>query len=115
MILFGMKESILMICIFGFLFFAMLPFANGSFDYLLRTNIPPALQGRAWGLIGLFTQIGYVAAYGISGLLADGVADLLQISVGRGSALVIIAAGVLMMLATTALYFMKNVRKLENR
>ena len=114
MILFGMKESILMICIFGFLFFAMLPFANGSFDYLLRTNIPPALQGRAWGLIGLFTQIGYVAAYGISGLLADGVADLLQISVGRGSALVIIAAGVLMMLATTALYFMKNVRKLEN-
>ena len=114
MILFGLKESILMICVFGFLFFAMLPFANGSFDYLLRTNIPPALQGRAWGLIGLLTQIGYVAAYGISGLLADGAADALNISVGRGAAIVIIASGALMMLATTALYFMKNVRKLEN-
>ncbi|MGN1306492.1 MAG: MFS transporter [Faecousia sp.] len=114
MLLFGLKESILMICVFGFLFFAMLPFANGSFDYLLRTNIPPALQGRAWGLIGLFTQIGYVAAYGISGLLADGAADVLNISVGRGAAIVIIASGILMMLATTVLYFMKNVRKLEN-
>ncbi len=114
MILFGWKESILMICVFGFLFFAMLPFANGSFDYLLRTNIPPALQGRAWGLIGLLTQIGYVAAYGISGLMADGAADVLNISVGRGAAIVIIASGALMMLATTVLYFMKNVRKLEN-
>lgn len=114
MILFGLKESIWMICIFGFLFFAMLPFANGSFDFLLRINIPAALQGRAWGLIGLFTQIGYVAAYGISGLVADGAADVLNISVGRGAALVIIASGILMMLATTALYFMKNVRKLEN-
>ena len=113
MILLGIKESILMICGFGFLFFAMLPFANASFDFLLRINIPAALQGRAWGLIGLFTQIGYVAAYGISGLLADGAAEVLDISVGRGAALIIIASGILLMLVTTVLYFMKNVRKLE--
>ena len=113
MILLGIKESILMICGFGFLFFAMLPYANASFDFLLRINIPAVLQGRAWGLIGLFTQIGYVAAYGISGLLADGAAELLNISVGRGAALVIIASGILLMLVTTVLYFMKNVRKLE--
>lgn len=113
MILLGIKESILMICGFGFLFFAMLPYANASFDFLLRINIPAVLQGRAWGLIGLFTQIGYVAAYGISGLLADGTAELLDISVGRGAAIVIIASGILLMLVTTVLYFMKNVRKLE--
>ena len=41
-------ENIIPICIFGFLFFAMLPIANNCMDYLARTNIPDELQGRAW-------------------------------------------------------------------
>lgn len=113
MMLFGWKDNIAIICIFGFLFFAMLPFANGALDYLLRTNIPEELQGRAWGLIGFLTQIGYVAAYGISGMIADGIAKAMQISVGRGSGLVITASGVLLLSVTVGLYFMKSVRKLE--
>lgn len=115
MILFGMKENIFVMTVFGFLFFAMLPYANASFDYLLRVNIPAELQGRAWGFIGLFTQVGYVVAYGISGLLADGVAELFEISVGRGAALVIIVCGGAMLIASVAMYFMKNVRALEDR
>ena len=76
-----------MICASGFGFFAMLPFANNSLDYLVRTNIAEELQGRAWGLIGFLSQIGYVIAYSISGLLADGIGSRLAISVGRGAPL----------------------------
>lgn len=36
---FGIWENIFIICIFGFIFFAMLPFANSCLDYLVRTNI----------------------------------------------------------------------------
>lgn len=45
---FGLCENIYVICIFGFIFFAMLPFANSCPDYLVRTNIADELQGRAW-------------------------------------------------------------------
>ncbi|MGN0613135.1 MAG: MFS transporter [Porcipelethomonas sp.] len=114
MILFGWKENIILICIFGFLFFAMLPFANGALDYLIRTNISEELQGRAWGLIGLISQIGYVFAYGLSGMAADSTAKVMQSSVGRGAGLIISAAGVLLLILTVLLYFMKNVRKLES-
>ena len=110
---FGFWENIYVICLFGFLFFAMLPFANNCLDYLVRINIPDELQGRAWGLIGFLSQIGYVAAYGIAGAAADGMAAQLQISVGRGAAGIVIAAGVLLSLTALLLYPMKSVRTLE--
>ncbi len=72
---FGVRENIFCACGFGFLFFAMLPFANNCLDYLIRRNIPDALQGRAWGLIGFISQIGYVAAYGLAGAAADKAAE----------------------------------------
>ena len=59
---FGLFENLTLICSFGFLFFAALPFANNCLDYLARTNIPDELQGRAWGLIGFISQLGYVVA-----------------------------------------------------
>ena len=69
---FGIRENIVVICIFGFLFFSSLPFANAALDFLVRTNIADDFQGRAWGLIGVLSQLGYVAAYAVSGILADG-------------------------------------------
>ena len=76
MIGFGCRENIILICGFGFVFFFSLPFANSGLDYLIRTNIDAEKQGRAWGLIGFLTQIGYVAAYGTAGRLADGIAAI---------------------------------------
>ncbi|MGM9590694.1 MAG: MFS transporter, partial [Faecousia sp.] len=67
MVGFGLRENLVLICASGFGFFTMLPFANNSLDYLVRTNIAEELQGRAWGLIGFLSQIGYVVAYGLSG------------------------------------------------
>lgn len=113
MIGFGIWENIYPICLFGFLFFAMLPFANNCLDYLVRTNIPDKLQGRAWGVIGFLSQIGYVAAYGAAGAAADGIAAGLHIGVGRGAAVVVIISGVLLSGTAWILYPLKSVRALE--
>ncbi len=98
-------ENIVSICIFGALFFAMLPLANNAMDYLARTNIPDELQGRAWGFIGFLSQIGYVVAYAVSGLAADGLGSLSGKGVGRGAALMVLISGVL--LAVTALTLLR--------
>lgn len=113
MIGFGIWENIYPICLFGFLFFATLPFANSCLDYLVRTNIPDELQGRAWGVIGFLSQIGYVVAYGAAGTAADGIAAGLQIGVGRGAAAVILLAGVLLAVTALLLYPVRSVRALE--
>lgn len=113
MIIFGLKENFYLICAAGFLFFAMLPFANNCLDYLVRTNIADELQGRAWGLIAFLSQIGYVAAYGLAGILADGIGDSFQIGVGRGAAVVIMISGLLLGIMALAIYPIKAVRRLE--
>lgn len=113
MVVFGLKENIYLIGAAGFCFFATLPFANNCLDYLVRTNIAGDMQGRAWGLIGFLSQIGYVVAYGTAGLLADGIAKGMQTGVGRGAAAVIILSGVLLGLAAAVLYRIRSVRALE--
>lgn len=113
MVFFGATENLVVICVSGFLFFSMIPLANSSLDYLVRTNISNELQGRAWGVIGFISQIGYVLAYGLSGILADKLASLCHISVGRGSGRIIMASGVLLAISAAALYFIKSVKELE--
>lgn len=113
MVFFGLKENMYMICSAGFGFFAMLPFANNCLDYLVRTNIAEEQQGRAWGFIGFLSQIGYVFAYGLSGILADGIGEMKNISVGRGAGMVIMGAGAMLALTAIVLYQIKEVRKLE--
>lgn len=113
MICFSLKENIYMICLFGFMFFAMLPIANTSLDYLARTNIPDALQGRAWGFIGFLSQLGYIPAYALSGVFADRSAHIMNISVGRGSAFVISIAGVMLIITSLMSLFSKKIKNLE--
>lgn len=114
MVLFGWKENIYLICLAGFLFFFMLPFANNCLDYLVRTNIDADKQGRAWGLIGFLSQIGYVVAYGIGGFLADLLADQLQIGVGRGAGMLIMISGVLLAITAIVMLGMKSIKELEH-
>ena len=110
---FGLFENIIPICGFGFLFFAALPFANNCLDYLVRTNIPDRVQGRAWGMIGFLSQLGYAAAYAISGTLADTIGDLTGSGVGRGAAAVIIGAGICCAATAVSILFRKKIRALE--
>jgi len=67
----GVNENLNIIGISTFLFFSTLPFMNSCADVLVRVSIPNELQGRVWGLISLITQMGTVAAYIISGVMAD--------------------------------------------
>ena len=114
MVAFGLRENIYLICAAGFLFFAMLPLANSCLDVLVRTNIAAELQGRAWGFIGFLSQMGYVVAYGLAGVLADGLGERFQMGVGRGAAAVIMASGVLLSVLALAIYPIRAVRELEN-
>ena len=114
MIAFALRENILLIRVSGFLFFAMLPPANSSLDYLARINIPDELQGRAWGFIGFLSQLGYIPAFALAGVLSDGAAEMLQVTVGRGSALVIGISGLLLIAVSVISLFSRKIRNLES-
>ncbi|MDO5112439.1 MAG: MFS transporter [Clostridia bacterium] len=128
MALFALKENLLTIGVFGFLFFASLPFANTCLEVLVRKNIDNALQGRAWGLIGVISQMGYVVSYALAGPLSDHVftplllpggalsstvGRLVGTGEGRGAALLILLAGVLLSLVSLLIYASRDVRGLE--
>lgn len=108
-------ENLVSISIFGFFFFATLPFCNNCMDYLCRTNIPDALQGRAWGFIGFLSQMGYVLAYAVSGLAADGLGSLSGMGVGRGAAMMIGISGVFLSLVAVTLLRFSAIKELEKR
>ncbi|MGN0346429.1 MAG: MFS transporter [Lachnospiraceae bacterium] len=113
MVGFGIWENIFVICTFGFLFFCMLPFANNCLDYLVRTNIPDEMQGRAWGFIGFLSQLGYVFAYGGGGFLADAIAGLLSTDVGRGAGVVIIFSGICLTGTALVMSKIKSIQSLS--
>ncbi len=130
MVAFGFREDIILICISGFLFFATLPFANTCIDVLIRTSIGNSLQGRAWALIGMISQLGYIAAYATSGLLADyifvpmllkggslenSVGRLIGTGGGRGIGFLIMIAGSLLSVTAVILYQIKSIRELEKQ
>lgn len=114
MFFFVIKENIYINCAFGLLFFMMLPVANNCLDYLARTNIPSEAQGRAWGFIGSLSQMGYVVAYAVSGVSADAIGKITGQGVGKGSAVVIQIAGIMLALIALSILPMKSVRALEN-
>ena len=109
----GILENIVIICIFGMFFFLALPFANNCLDYLVRTNIPDEFQGRSWGLIGFISQLGYVLAYSISGIMADSLGIITNQGVGRGSAYIIQIAGICLIITALSISAIKKVKKLE--
>ncbi len=129
MALFALRENIFLITIFGFLFFSALPFANVSLDYLIRSNIDNEVQGRAWGIMGLISQLGYIVAYAISGILADYVftpllveggifanslGKIFGIGPGRGIGLLIFISGISVCVTALILYRLKAIMKLES-
>ena len=110
---FGLLDQIPIITVAGFGFFLMPPFANNCLDFLVRTNTPDELQGRVWGFVGFLSQIGYVIAYGLSGILADRIAGVCGISVGKGAGIVMSVAGAALILLSLSIPFVKEIRLLE--
>lgn len=128
MVLFGIRENIILITVSGFLFFMCLPFANTCLDILVRQNIPNEAQGRAWGMIGLISQMGYVLANAVCGVLADyvfapalredgflygNVGKVIGTGEGRGAALLIILGGICMCILALCICRSVKIKALE--
>ena len=115
MAFFWVFHNPVLIALSGFVFFAALPIANNSLDYLARTNIPEEFQGRAWGFIGFISQLGYVVSYSLSGITADAVGSVTGGGVGKGSALTIMASGIGLAAIAVAIARVRRIRELERR
>lgn len=126
----GFSRSLIFIVIFIFVFFITLPFINASADALVRNSIPNRLQGRAWGIIGLLTQIGIAAAFLISGPLVDNVFEpmmreggilsntflkILGVGPGRGIGLLLIIVGLLFSIVFGFTLNNKSINKMEEK
>lgn len=129
MALTGTTTNIVMIVVFCFLFFTALPFVNTAAEVMLRLRIPNEVQGRAWGMISVLTQVGYIVAYAICGVLADylfgpmlmedgvlagSVGLLIGTGEGRGIGLMLIFAG-LVMLVMALIFGTKKSIQVEER
>ncbi|MDQ0233264.1 MFS transporter [Metabacillus malikii] len=127
MALVGTTTNVLLLIGYCFMFFLTLPFINTCADVLLRMNIPNDVQGRAWGMISILTQAGYVVAYSISGLLAEflfepllGKEGVLASTVGqwigtgqgRGIAFMLIITGLTMVICACLFGFKKTIKKM---
>ena len=127
---FGATTSIPVIIISGFLFFASLPYATASIDVLIRKSIDNEKQGRVWGLISLISQLGYIVAYILAGILADYVFNpalkeggVLANTVGkiigtgetRGIGFLVIIAGLGLVITALFVSKSKSIRKLETQ
>ena len=125
---FAWGNNKILICGFGFCLFMSLPFANAAMDYLVRVNVSLAHQGKAWGLISLISQAGYVLAYALTGVAVDfiikpflqkeGNAAKFALNIpgrgeGRGAALMIIIAAVFLMFIALTLPRKSEIRELE--
>lgn len=124
----GIKENFVLICIFGFLMFCFIPAASIGPESLMRKALPNEVHGRAFGFTGLITQMGYIVAYLLSGVLSDYVFEpfmqgnsSLAVTIGkvigrgegRGVALLILAVGILMMIIAVWANYEKSIREME--
>ena len=124
----GMTTNVVWIVVTSFLFFAALPFVNTCADVLIRSVLPNEVQGRAWGMIGILSQSGYIAAYAVCGFLADKVFNpmlategilagsigrVIGTGEGRGIGLMLILAGLGMAMMAVIFGKNQNIRNME--
>ena len=126
--LFGIKESVVLVCICGFLMFVFMPAAQIGAESLMRKALPNEVHGRAFGFTGLISQMGYIAAYFLSGVLSDyvfepfmkgnsslakGIGTILGQGEGRGVALLVLIAGLCMILVAMIMSYEKSIKEME--
>lgn len=126
--LMGVEENLYLIATFGFMMFAFMPAVQIGAEVLIRKNLANAVQGRAFGLISLLTQLGYIFAYIFSGVLADNIFEpfmrsdsllaktigkVIGVGAGRGIALLIFIAGLALATVGIVVFRLKSVKKLE--
>lgn len=126
--LLGTSTNIYLLITAGFLFLGSLPFVNTSADVLVRRNIPNEKQGRVWGIIGILSQIGFIIAYSLAGVLADkvfnpwlveggalanSIGSLIGVGPGRGIAFLFIIAGLLVVVVALVTSRIQAIKSLD--
>ena len=128
MALMGARESIILTACFGFLMFICMPVVQISAETMIRKNLANEVQGRAFGLIGFVSQMGYIVAYACSGVLADYIFEpfmkgsskiaayigtVIGTGTGRGIALLVMLAGIALILVGLMVLDSKKIKKLS--
>lgn len=126
--LMGVKENLFLIATFGFMMFVFMPAIQIGAEVLIRKNLANEVQGRAFGLISFVTQMGYIFAYILSGALSDYVFEpfmsgnslfairigkVIGAGAGRGIALLIVFAGMLLAIIGIIVSRLKSIKTLE--
>lgn len=126
--LIGVKENLFLIATFGFILFIFMPAVQIGAEVLIRKNLTNEVQGRAFGLISFITQMGYIFAYILSGVLSDyifepfmcgnsllaiNIGKVIGIGAGRGNALLILIAGMVLAIVGIVVSGLKSVKMLE--
>ncbi len=127
-VLFGMRAAapVWAVALFGVMF--TVPFVTGSVTAVMMRKVAPEVQGRVFATIQMVAMssapIAYLAAGPLAdrvfepllrpgGALAGSVGSVIGVGPGRGMALMMIAAGVVIVLATLAGFLDPRVRNLE--
>lgn len=128
MIGFGATINVVVITIFGFVFFSFLPITNTILDYLVRSNTKNEHQGRIWAFIGFISQMGFVISYPLSGFLADkfftpafyegglfygNIGKFFGTGPSKGIGFEIVVSGILLSVTAIFLYRNKHIHELE--
>jgi MFS family permease len=128
--LMGLFTTVVLIIIFGFLFFSTLPFVNTSLEVLIRSNVDNKIQGRVWSMVTAISQVGYILAFGSAGFLADHLFNplfypdgalaqtagrIIGTGPGRGIGFLFLLSGVLVSIIALILGRVKIIRALELR
>ncbi|MCL6459667.1 MAG: hypothetical protein K6T85_16850 [Gorillibacterium sp.] len=126
--LMGVKPNLFAIALFGFMMFVFMPAVQIGAEVLIRRNLAIEVQGRAFGLISFITQMGYIGAYLLSGVLSDyvfepfmrgnslfatGIGNVIGAGAGRGNALLIVIAGLTLAFVGIVVSRLKSVKTLE--
>ena len=126
--LMGTFPAVVPIVVFGFLFFAALPFVNTSLEVLIRTNIDNGKQGRVWSMVSAISQVGLLLAFGSAGFLADHffspllaqhgaladtVGQLIGTGAGRGIGFLFMLSGVMVFVLAIVIGRVQKIRELK--
>ena len=126
--LIGVSKNLFLIAACGFMMFVFMPAIQIGAEVLIRKNLANEVQGRAFGLISLITQMGYILAFIASGILSDylfepfmcgssalalNIGAIIGTGPGRGDALLIVITGVAMASVGIIVSQLKSIKLLE--
>jgi MFS family permease len=109
-----------------FLMMVFPPMINAAVMSLMQAKVPPDIQGRVFAAMGQMATFLIPISYLLVGPLADNVfepavgqpgwervAPLVGNSEGAGMGLIMVIAGVILVISTTAVYLIPRVRRME--